>query len=257
MLNPMLRGVLAVIKKLLEIASGEVGYLEKKSNASLDDFTANAGTANYTKYARDYAAWGWGNYQGQPWCDVFVSWCFKTAFNDDLVAGHNSYCPSHVNWFKARSRWHTGNPQAGGVIFFKDSSGVACHVGIVEKVDNLRVYTIEGNTSSAAGVVANGGAVARKSYGLSYGSILGYGRPDYGSEDLKSEEDIMFDELIAKYGRDAVKSAVEDLIVAREIADWKVKGSDWLHAAAQLSSVHNQNEPVTFGTLGTVLEKLK
>ena len=39
-------------QKVIDIALGEVGYLEKNSNAQLDDKTANAGNKNYTKYAR-------------------------------------------------------------------------------------------------------------------------------------------------------------------------------------------------------------
>ena len=44
------------VSKLIQIAEAEVGYLEKASNASLDSDTANAGSANYTKYARDLDA---------------------------------------------------------------------------------------------------------------------------------------------------------------------------------------------------------
>ena len=44
------------VKKVLEIALAEVGYLEKKSNNQLDNKTANAGYNNYTKYARDLDA---------------------------------------------------------------------------------------------------------------------------------------------------------------------------------------------------------
>ena len=167
------------VQELLDLALSQVGYLEKKSNSNLDDFSVNAGLNNYTKYAKDYDEWGWGNYQAQPWCDMFVSWCFKNAFGDDEVASHNSYCPSHVNWFKGQKRWHTSGPQKGDVIFFKNSSGVAYHVGIVYDVDKTKVYTVEGNTSSAAGVVENGGCVAKKSYSLSSSSIMGYGRPNY------------------------------------------------------------------------------
>ena len=41
------------LEKVLEIALDEVGYLEKKTNAQLDSKKANAGSNNYTKYARD------------------------------------------------------------------------------------------------------------------------------------------------------------------------------------------------------------
>ena len=42
------------LNTVLTVAESQVGYLEKKSNANLDDFTANAGSANYTKYNREY-----------------------------------------------------------------------------------------------------------------------------------------------------------------------------------------------------------
>lgn len=44
------------------------------------------------------------------------------------------------------------------------------------------VYTNEGNTSSAAGVVANGGAVRNKSYAINDSAIDGYVWIDWGSE---------------------------------------------------------------------------
>ena len=65
---------------VLQIAMNEVGYLEKKSNSQLDSKTANAGKNNYTKYNRDYNAWGGGGAQPMEWCASFVSWCFVTAF---------------------------------------------------------------------------------------------------------------------------------------------------------------------------------
>ena len=43
---------------IVAIALAEVGYKEKASNAYLDDKTANAGAANWTKYARHLAAAG-------------------------------------------------------------------------------------------------------------------------------------------------------------------------------------------------------
>ena len=64
------------MKKVILIAKNEEGYLEKKSNSQLDSKTANAGSANYTKYWRDIEP----SYQGQPWCAAFVSWCFMKAF---------------------------------------------------------------------------------------------------------------------------------------------------------------------------------
>ena len=41
------------IDKVLTIAHQEIGYVEKRSNSQLDSKTGNAGSSNYTKYARD------------------------------------------------------------------------------------------------------------------------------------------------------------------------------------------------------------
>lgn len=60
------------IEKVIMIAKKEVGYLEKKSNSQLDSKTANSGYNNYTKYWRDIATWGFGNYQAQYWCAAFL-----------------------------------------------------------------------------------------------------------------------------------------------------------------------------------------
>ena len=56
-------------KTVIDLAEQEVGYLEKASNANLDDKTANAGSGNYTKYARDLYNAGYynGNKNGYAW----------------------------------------------------------------------------------------------------------------------------------------------------------------------------------------------
>lgn len=173
-----------VIDKLLDIALAEVGYLEKRSNSNLYNKTANAGSANYTKY-------GYEMHKLQPsnmdypaaWCDAFVDWCFVQAFGVDLARtllhGFDDYTVLSSQYFKNNKQWYT-SPKVGDQVFFKNSTGI-CHTGLVYKVDSSRVYTVEGNTSSASGVVANGGAVAIKSYPLGYNKIAGYGRPNYKS----------------------------------------------------------------------------
>ena len=67
----------------LNVARGELGYHEKNSNAYLDDKTANSGSGNYTKYARDLDALGYfynGPKQGFPYCDVGYDWCLVKAY---------------------------------------------------------------------------------------------------------------------------------------------------------------------------------
>ena len=177
------------VEKVISIAKDEVGYLEKASNFNLDNKTANAGSKNFTKYARDLdniAGFYNGKKNGYPWCDCFVDWCFVKAYGvtnakkllcqpaKSLGAG----CEYSMAYYKNKGQLKT-SPKIGDQIFFKNSSGSISHTGIVCNVDNVYVYTIEGNTSSANGVVANGGAVCKKKYKLNYAFIAGYGRPAY------------------------------------------------------------------------------
>ena len=183
-------------KKVIAVATAEIGYLEKKDKTSLDDKTANAGSKNYTKYARDLDALGFynGKKQGVAWCDVFVDWCFVQAYGLEAALkltnqplGKNNCgagCKYSRNYYKNKKRLFDTSPQPGDQIFFwpKDEIGgpTVAHTGLVYSVDETYVYTIEGNTSGANGVVANGGGVCKKKYKLTYNRIAGYGRPEYG-----------------------------------------------------------------------------
>lgn len=173
------------IEKVIATAKAEVGYLEKKSNSNLDDKTANAGSNNYTKYWRDITNWKLGNYQAQYWCAAFIFWCFVKTFGRDKAKKlllHAPYisCATAGNLFKQAGRLYA-EPKVGDVVLFMKSSGTFGHTGLVYKVANGYFYTIEGNTSSVAGVVANGGAVAYKSYSVSGAKSSGhkFARPDY------------------------------------------------------------------------------
>lgn len=165
-----------MIDKLIKVAESEVGYLEKASNKNLDNKTANAGSANYTKYGAYFGT------NPAQWCDLFVDWCFCMAFGKEsakiLLGGFSAYTPTSAQYFKNMGCWHTNNPQAGDVIFYKNSTRI-CHTGIVYKVDKTYVYTIEGNTSGGSGVESNGGGCFKKKYLLTNSRIAGYGRPNY------------------------------------------------------------------------------
>lgn len=180
-------------QKVIDIALSEVGYLEKASASQLDDKTANAGSGNYTKFSRDLAKYPFfnGKKQGVAWCAVFCAWCYDKAYGKDAALkllcqpakpanNAGAGCKYARNYFKNKGQLHD-TPQPGDIIFFysKDKSTIQ-HQGIVYKVDSSKVYTVEGNTSSESGVVANGGAVAKKSYPLNYDRLAGFGHPDWG-----------------------------------------------------------------------------
>lgn len=179
--------------KVLDIALAEVGYLEKASNSNLDSDTGNAGYNNYTKYARDLDKLGYfynGPKNGYAWCDVFVDWCFVQAFGVETAMkllnqprkSCGAGCYYSAGYFKSKGQLFK-TPEVGDQIFFYDSSfDEPSHTGLVYAVDSSYVYTVEGNTSSSSGVIANGGGVFKKKYSRNYNMIYGYGRPLYDKE---------------------------------------------------------------------------
>ena len=122
--------------------------------------------------------WSWYGFSSRvEWCCCFVSWCAnECGYIDAGVIPKYSVCDTGVDWFKERNQWLEGSeePQAGMIIFFDweydGLDGNSDHTGIVEKVENGRVYTIEGNS---------GDACKENSYPIGHYEILGYGCPAY------------------------------------------------------------------------------
>ena len=115
--------------------------------------------------------WSWYGFDSRvEWCACFVSWC---ADQSGLIATGNvpkfSLCRDGVSWFQGKNKWQSGGttPTAGMIIFFDwDHDGNSDHVGIVEKCEGGRVYTVEGNSSDQ---------VRQRNYAMDYASIMGYG----------------------------------------------------------------------------------
>lgn len=216
------------INKVIQIAENEVGYLEKRTNASLYDKTANAGSKNYTKYWAEIAP----EFQAQAWCAAFITWILTQAYGQSAakkLLGHYPYisCIKGKEKAKSQNRW-TRSPSVGDIIIFGDSNGTPCHTGIVYAYDNNRVYTIEGNTSGGTTVIANGGGVYKKSYIRGISRILGYWHIDYEyAAHIMSEnetEGIDMEELAKIKAEMAAMSAKYDTIINRmgaEIAQLK------------------------------------
>lgn len=177
------------VSDVLNIAAGEIGYIEKASNKDLDSQTGNPGTGNWTKYARDLWAAEPHYYQapknGYDWCTVFVDWCVYMASGQDSVAAQKAMCYTgpygasctfSVNYYKAVGRFwvrQQAQPKPGDQIFFGTADNIR-HTGLVEKVtEDGVVYTIEGNSANQ---------VRRLAYALTDGNIYGYGRPRYDGD---------------------------------------------------------------------------
>lgn len=158
------------------------GYLEKKTAEYLDDFKKNAGYNNYTRFARDVNSWGQPGCQAQPWCAEYQFWKLVKTLGItkalQIMGGGFYNCKSITKHAKSNGTWHKF-PKVGALVIFRNGS----HVGNVQSFDGSKIYTNEGNTSSAAGVVANGGATRNKSYAINDSAIDGYVWIDWGTDE--------------------------------------------------------------------------
>lgn len=123
--------------------------------------------------------WSWYGFGSRvEWCACFVSWCAnECGYIEAGVIPKFAACASQgVPWFQSHGLWQDNSyePRPGDIIFFDwndgGQDGQSDHVGIVEKVENGRVYTIEGNS---------GDSVRQNSYPIGYYEIYGYGTPAY------------------------------------------------------------------------------
>ena len=184
------------IQMLIEFAMKWVGYLEKsKAEYQKDpnivyELTAGAGKDNYTMCWQDTRP----SFQGQSWCCNFMYWLFVKVFGIDAARkmlyldSWKSYepwtnfaCYSWADNFEQNGqRYQSSKAKVGDIIYFTKS-----HTGLVYKIENGYVYTIEGNTSGASEVISNGGGVCLKSYKLGIDAIYCYGRPNYAAAGIK------------------------------------------------------------------------
>ncbi len=126
--------------------------------------------------------WSWYGFNSRvEWCACFVSWCAnECGYLDAGVIPRTAGCISSSDWFKDRELWQDNSyePRPGDIIYFDwdnkggsgPQDGLADHVGIVEKVENGLVYTVEGNS---------GDSCRENRYAIGHYEIYGYGTPAY------------------------------------------------------------------------------
>lgn len=104
-----------------------------------------------------------------PWCAAFAINILKDAGILDTTGLKNpNYCPEIVRWAKEKNIWmeRGSTPKPGDAILFDwGADGNSDHIGIVEKVENGKITTIEGNSSDS---------VKRNSYEIGSSKILGF-----------------------------------------------------------------------------------
>lgn len=154
------------IDRVIELAMAEIGNKESPANS------------NMTKYGAAYGL------NGQPWCVIFLWWCFREAELSGLFYGGGKVasCSQFRTWAQRNGEWVTGDYRRGDLVIF-DFPGTKYetdHIGIVTNVTGSGLITVEGNTS-ATGSQSNGGMVMQKSRPFS--QVIGAIRPKYETED--------------------------------------------------------------------------
>lgn len=149
-------------KTVVDIARSQLRYQE--------------GPNNNTPYGK------WYGLNNNPWCAMFVSWCFDQAGEIKKVAASGkkgfASCDAGLKWFAKNNKLiPVGQAQAGDIAFFQfDTDAQPDHVGIVVKNNGKYLWCIEGNTASnTKGAQSNGDGVYRKK--RPYSLIMGVARP--------------------------------------------------------------------------------
>lgn len=119
--------------------------------------------------------WRWYGFSSRvPWCGVFVSWVANQAGISTDIIPKFAKVSDGLNWYIQRQLFRNRNytPRSGDLIFFDyDYNGQVDHVGLVEKVENGKVYTIEGNIKN--------NRCHKLNYNIGSSLIYGYGTPNY------------------------------------------------------------------------------
>lgn len=147
-------------------AAGRVtGPAEAKALGILNKAREHLGYAEGPNNANKFTQRVMGD-PNQPWCAAFVSTVLKdSGFNIPGSASTRTL----ASQFEQRGQYFargTKQPQPGDVIFYGGRGGEN-HTGIVQKVENGKVYTIEGNWSDK---------VSQRVLSLDDPGIGGYGR---------------------------------------------------------------------------------
>lgn len=128
----------------------------------------------------DCLLWYYGEIKDVDWCAIWVSYVGYLSGNENLIGKYALAGDSAEHGDGSTGEWlsNTTKPTAGDLIHFiweprpTVSKYSADHVGIVYKVDDEYVYTVEGNSTD--------GLVATNQYLLDSTQIVYYFRPFWG-----------------------------------------------------------------------------
>ena len=144
-----------------------------------------SGSAAHHQLVKDYNSVnplpvGYAVKNTDDWCDVFVTTVFQREGLSHLI-GRECGVERHIQIFKRLGIWNedgASTPKSGDIITFnwdqdyQQNDGFADHIGIVERVENGLIHTIEGNSGAV-------GTVKRNVYRIGHGNIRGFATPRY------------------------------------------------------------------------------
>ncbi len=161
------------------------GQRDRVLRAAASLVGVRSGSAAHHQLVKDYNSVnplpvGYAVKNTDDWCDVFVTTVFQREGLSHLI-GRECGVERHIQIFKRLGIWNedgASTPKSGDIITFnwdqdyQQNDGFADHIGIVERVENGLIHTIEGNS----GVV---GTVKRNVYRIGHGNIRGFATPRY------------------------------------------------------------------------------
>ena len=144
-----------------------------------------------------YNRW-YGASDDNPWCAVFLLWCFEQVGLFNYVGGHSG---SHERpyswweWYETNEKAHSRNsdyiPKTGDIVFFdwgeadgKDEEGNYSadnfnHIELIEKVVDGELYVIGGNVGGGQGKVEY-----RKKWLVTDSAVIGFGENNLENVDM-------------------------------------------------------------------------
>lgn len=225
-------------QQVLELARGELG------------------TTSGDKYIEFYnRLTGAGLPYGVAWCAAWVTWVMRKAGVPEESVLNYKGCSTGSEWFAARGRFYGRGsgyiPKPGDIIMYEwnpeNENGPYDdgddHTGIVERVENGKVHTLEGN---------NGGKCQRDWWSVWAEEISGYCVPLYNFKEESEEENMLtyeqFKDFMERYEKERDQ---------KPEGDWSRKEGHWKNACEEkVFDGKSPRAPLTREQAASVLGRL-
>ena len=167
--------LIAELEHLEKTSSVNIWLLSKLRAGMVNTAIAELGNEGGKKFWSWYA--NWGRFE---WCACFLSWVAEQNGIMDVKIPKFIGVGIGADWFKRKNQYKYRKdytPLPGDIIFIDwDPNNRLDHVGMVLKVEDGKVWTIEGNRKSKTERID---AVRIQAYDLNSKFITAYGTPSY------------------------------------------------------------------------------